>query len=123
MDDESRSRKESRTTKKDGFDGLVVTAINFAAMSASVAAAISARGSRKPSLQEAVMELNAKVDRISEQLQKLSNNNQFVQAEQQGGSVANKKDGASAQKQEDNSQQKPQDVIYVRNASEFWFYN
>lgn len=122
MDDESRSRKESRTTKKDGFDGLVVTAINFAAMSASVAAAISAKGNRKPSLQEAVMELNAKVDRLSEQLQKLSNSN-FVQQEQQGGSVTNKKDGASAQKQEDNSQQKPQEVIYVRNASEFWFYN
>jgi DNA-binding transcriptional regulator YhcF (GntR family) len=122
MDDESRSRKESRTTKKDGFDGLVVTAINFAAMSASVAAAISAKGSRKPSVQEAVMELNAKVDRLSEQLQKLSNSN-FVQQEQQGSSVTNKKDGASAQKQEDNSQQKPQEVIYVRNASEFWFYN
>lgn len=81
---------ESSQQKKKGYDAII--------------AAISG-------VEKSISDLNAKFDRISEQLKS-------VQPE---ASTTTKE----AEKKPENAQQphKPQDVIYVRKSSEFSFYN
>lgn len=95
----------------------VITAINMMAMSAGIAAAVIAANKSKATgtdagrIEKSISDLNAKFDRISEQLKS-------VQPE---ASTTTKE----AEKKPENAQQphKPQDVIYVRKSSEFSFYN
>jgi outer membrane murein-binding lipoprotein Lpp len=101
--------------KKKGFDAII-TAINMAAMGAGIAATVIAANKSKAAsadagkIEKSIDELNAKFDRITEQLKS-------VQPEV---SATAKEAG---KKPENAQPAKQQDVIYVRKSSEFSFYN
>lgn len=112
--DESSSKN---SVKKKDLDAIINT-VNMA-MGAGIAAAIAATNkSGVPDagrLEKRIEELNAKFDRLSEQLKGL-----------QPAMPAQKIEVGAAPKEaekKENAQQKPQDVIYVRKSSEFSFYN
>jgi hypothetical protein len=103
--------------KKRGVDA-VITAINMAAMGVGIAAAIIATSKSKATsvdairIEKSISELCGKFDRISEQLKS-------VQPE--ASTPAKEIDKKPESPHQTHS--KPQDVIYVRNSSEFPFYN
>lgn len=104
--------------KKKSFDAII-TAINMAAMGAGIAAAAIAAGKSRAAgadasrIEKSISELNAKFDRISEQLKSMQ--------QPEVGAATTREAG---KKPEGGSQQhKQQDVIYVRKSSEFSFYN
>lgn len=102
--------------QKKKFD-TIVAAINIAAMSAGIAAAVfAANRSRSTSaeadrIEKSIGDLKNKFDTITEQLKSM-----------QPEVIAPAKE---AEKKPESAQQpqKPQDVIYVRKSSEFSFYN
>lgn len=112
--DESSSKN---SVKKKDLDAIINT-VNMA-VGAGIAAAIAATnkttGNDAGRLEKRIEELNAKFDRLSEQLKGL----QPAMPQQKIEVGAAPKE---AEKKE-NAQQKPQDVIYVRKSSEFSFYN
>ena len=97
----------------------------MAAMGAGIAAAVVAAGKSKATSSEAarieksVSELNAKFDRISEQLKSIQPAAKIEVAAAAAKEAEKRPEGTQPQQQ----QQKPQDVIYVRKSSEFSFYN
>jgi hypothetical protein len=99
----------------------IVTAINMAAMGAGVAAAVLAANKSKSvntdaaRIEKSISELNAKFDRITEQLKSM-------QPEVAAATKEAEKKPEGAQ-QPHNSTKPQQDVIYVRKSSEFSFYN
>src|SRR5688572_24758800 len=103
---------DESSPKKKGFDAII-TAINMAAMSAGIAAAVIAANKSKETsadagmIQKSITDLNAKFDRISEQLKSLQPEVNTTTKE-----VDKKQAGAQ-------QPHKPQDVIYVRKSSEF----
>jgi hypothetical protein len=105
-------------SQKKKFDAIV-TAINMAAMGAGIAAAVlSANKSKSASadaarIEKSISELNAKFDRITEQLKSMQPEVGTATKE------AKKPEGA----QQPHSTKPQQDVIYVRKSSEFSFYN
>jgi hypothetical protein len=116
MDESSHQAK-----KPKGFD-FFITAINMAAMGAGIAAAITAANKSKSAstdaerIEKSMSELNAKFDKISEQLKGI----QPAKIEVPG---ATAKDPEKRLDNASQKQQKPQEVIYVRKSSEFSFYN
>lgn len=113
--DESSSKS---SVKKKDLDAIINT-VNMA-VGAGIAAAIAATSKTNVAeagrIEKRIEELNAKFDRLSEQLKGL----QPALPQQQKIEV-----GAAPKEAEkkENAQQKPQDVIYVRKSSEFSFYN
>jgi t-SNARE complex subunit (syntaxin) len=109
--DESSSQKK----KVDA----IVTALNMAAMSAGIAAAVLAANKSKSAstdparIEKSISELNAKFDRITEQLKS-------VHPEVGAATKEVEKKPEGAQQPHGKPQQ---DVIYVRKSSEFSFYN
>jgi hypothetical protein len=117
MDESSHQAK-----KPKGFDAII-TAINMAAMGAGIAAAVVAANKSKAAsadagrIEKSVNELNAKFDRISEQLKGIQPAAKIEVPATTTKDAEKKPDSAPQQ------QPKPQDVIYVRKSSEFSFYN
>lgn len=115
MDESSHQAK-----KPKGFDAII-TAINMAALGAGIAAAVVAANKSKSAsadagrIEKSVNELNAKFDKISEQLKEMQPAKIEVPATT----------AKEAEKKPDSvpQQPKPQDVIYVKKSSEFSFYN
>ncbi len=107
--------------KPKGFDAII-TAINMAAMGAGIAAAVIAANKSKSAstdakrIEKSVGELNAKFDKISEQLKSMQPK---IEVPATTTKEAEKKPENGTQQQPP----KPQDVIYVRKSSEFSFYN
>ena len=97
-------------------------AINVISMGVTVAAAASANRNKKEAsreadrIEKAVSELKERVEKISEQLRGI----QMVAGPANAGSEPAKE----SEKKGDPAkpQQKPEDIIYVKKASEFWFY-
>lgn len=122
---ESSSSPQKKATTAKSVDAII-TAINMAAMGAGIAAAVAAAGKSKTTSAEAarieksVSELNAKFDRISEQLKSIQQPAAKMEMPANAKESAEKKPESAQQPQQ---QQKPQDVIYVRKSSEFSFYN
>ena len=125
MDDAGYPHNKGDSKARAAVDAVVV-AVNLAAMGAGIAAALSAQRSKRAAKVEAsaveksVQDLNAKVEKISEQLRRLQ-----PPVEAPAGSEKSK-DGT--EKKPDSGQtaqqaQQKQEVIYVRKASEFSFYN
>lgn len=113
----------NQTTKKSKSSDSIITAINMIAMGAGIAAAIIAANKSKTAskdasrIEKSVSELNAKFDKISDQLKTI----QQPAKVDDPVSSSKKADGVAQQQQQ---QPKPQqDVIYVKKSSEFSFYN
>lgn len=114
----------NQTTKKSKSSDSIITAINMIAMGAGIAAAIIAANKSKTAskdasrIEKSVSELNAKFDKISDQLKTIQQQPAKVDDPV---SSSKKADGVAQQQQQ---QPKPQqDVIYVKKSSEFSFYN
>jgi septal ring factor EnvC (AmiA/AmiB activator) len=98
-------------------------------MGVSIAAAAAANKDKKEAaieadrVEKAVSELKEKVDKISDQLRAIqpNNNNNNTTNSSSNESAA----GKESEKKSDGAkpQQKTEDVIYVKKASEFWFYS
>jgi hypothetical protein len=116
MDESSHQAKKPKS-----FDAII-TAINMAAMGAGIAAAVVAANKSKSAsadagrIEKSVNELNAKFDKISEQLKGIQPAKIEVPAT--AAKEAEKRPDSAPQQQP-----KSQDVIYVRKSSEFSFYN
>lgn len=114
----------SMVKRSKSFDAII-TAINMAIMGTGIAAAVIATNKSKSAssnarrIEKSVGELNSKFDRISEQLKTLQNP---AKAEVLTATTkeSEKKPDAGASQQQPKPQQ---DIIYVRKASEFSFYN
>ena len=108
------------SSQKKKFDAIVM-AINMAAMGAGIAAAVLAANKSKSAstdaakIEKSISDLNAKFDRITEQLKSM-------QPEVSTATKETEKKPENAQ-QPHNSSKPQQDVIYVRKSSEFSFYN
>ena len=120
MGDESSSHA---TNKSKSFEAII-TAVNIIAMATGIAAATIAANKSKTSdvnasrIEKSVGELSGKFDKISEQLKSLQPAK--IEAPSTSAKESEKKpDGATQQQQS----RPKQDVIYVRKASEFSFYN
>jgi hypothetical protein len=112
-----------QTRKPKGFDAII-TAINMAALGAGIAAAVVAANKSKSTsgdaerVEKSVNELNAKFDKISEQLKGIQQPSAKIEVPATTTKEVEKKPDGMPQQQP-----KPQDVIYVRKSSEFSFYN
>lgn len=112
----------NQTTKKSKSSDSIITAINMIAMGAGIAAAIVAANKSKTAskdasrIEKSVSELNAKFDKISDQLKTI----QQPAKVDDPVSSSKKADGVAQQQQQPKPQQ---DVIYVKKSSEFSFYN
>lgn len=109
---------DESSPQKKKFDAIV-TAINMAAMGAGIASAVLAANKSKSvstdaaRIEKSINELNAKFDRITEQLKSMQPEVGTTAKE------AKKPEGT----QQPYSGKPQQDVIYVRKSSEFSFYN
>lgn len=119
MDESQNAVKKSKS-----FDAII-TAINMAIMGTGIAAAVIATNkSRSASsdakrIEKSVGMLNNKFDKLSEQLKNIQHPAK-LEVTAAATKESEKKPDVGAQQQ----QQKPQqDIIYVRKASEFSFYN
>jgi hypothetical protein len=114
--------ESSHQAKKPMGSDAIITAINMATMGAGIVAAVFAASKSKSAsadagrIEKSVNELNAKFDKISEQLREMQPSKIEVPAIT--GKEAEKKPDSTPQQQP-----KPQDVIYVKKSSEFSFYN
>lgn len=127
--DDTDSQKDTKPAR-NSIDNFILTAINVAAVGAGIAAAISANKNagreaqpisaveiRQP-LEKALAELNAKVDKLSDQLAELRQ-----AREPQPAAAEASKDLPAKNEGSGKDQQQKAEVIYVRKSSEFWFYN
>ena len=120
MEDES----SSHATKKSKSFEVIITAINIIAMATGIASAAIAANKSKTTganacrIEKSVGELNSKFDKISEQLKSIQPAK--IEAPSTTAKEAEKKPDGATQQHQPRPQQ---DVIYVRKASEFSFYN
>jgi t-SNARE complex subunit (syntaxin) len=109
---------DESSQRKGNFDS-VIAAINMVALGAGIAVAVAAvnkskaQGAETGRIEKTISELNAKFDRISEQLKSV-----HPEIDTTAKEVEKKPEGAP---QPNNN--KSQDVIYVRKSTEFSFYN
>ena len=116
MHDSSQQEK-----KPKGFDAFI-TAVNIAAMGAGIAAAVIAANKGKCAnpdagkIEKYVDEVNAKFDKISQQLK-------CIQPKIEDPATITKEGEKKRENGSTQQQPKPSDVIYVRKSSDFSFYN
>ena len=122
MEDESSSQVVPKKSKS--FEAII-TAVNIFAMATGIAAAAIAANKSKTAgvnasrIETSVSQLNSKFDKISEQLKSIQPSK--IEAASTTTKESEKKPEGATQQQHQSRPQ--QDVIYVRKASEFSFYN
>ena len=122
MEDES----SSHVPKKSKSFEAIITAVNIFAMATGIAAAAIAANKSKTAgvnasrIETSVSQLNSKFDKISEQLKSIQPSK--IEAASTTTKESEKKPEGGATQQQHQSRPQ-QDVIYVRKASEFSFYN